>query len=83
MTTYPVNKKIAAYLCDLNLAALERGEYWPVARVGKNTKRILGKYGREEEALRRARRYRGKAVKVYLCGYNVKCVDYLPVVKEK
>jgi len=77
------NKQIAAYLDELNRAALEAGEIWAVAKVGRNTKKIIGKYASEPEALRRARRYRGKAVKVYLCGYDVKCVDYLPVVKEK
>jgi hypothetical protein len=83
MKTYPANKKIAAYLDDLNRAALERGEIWAVAKVGKNTKKIIGKYDSEEEALRRARRYRGKAVKVYLCGYDVECVDNLPVIYKE
>jgi hypothetical protein len=81
--TYPVNKQIATYLSDLNRAALERGEIWAVAKVGKNTKKIIGKYDSEEEALRRARRYRGKAVKVYLCGYDVECIDDLPVIYKE
>lgn len=80
MKTYPANKQIAAYLSDLNRAALERGEIWAVAKTGRKTKKIIGKYASESEALCRARRYRGKAVKVYLCGYDVECVDDLPVV---
>jgi hypothetical protein len=81
--TYPINKQIATYLSDLNRAALERGEIWAVAKTGRKTKKIIGKYASELEALRRARRYRGKAVKVYLCGYDVECIDDLPVIYKE
>ena len=82
MKTYPTNRRISAYLGDLNRAALEAGEIWAVAKVGRNTKKIIGKYASEPEALCRARGYRGKAVKVYLCGYDVG-LDEIPRIHKK
>lgn len=75
---YPTNKLIFAYLESLNDAAITAGQFWAVAKVGKNTKRIVGKYDTQAEAVTRAQKYRGKCHKVYVCGLPVTNHNEIP-----
>jgi len=78
MNTYPQNKEIFAYLEDLNNAAIAAGQFWAVAKRGKNTKRIIGKYATREQAEQRAEKYRGRCHKVYVCGVRVAELREIP-----
>lgn len=79
-TTTAKNKQIYALLPNLNEIALSKNEFWPVAKVGKNTKRILGKYKTYDEAKSRAEKYRGKHYQIWICGFKVNNHNEIPTI---
>jgi hypothetical protein len=83
MKMYPKGRILCANINDINDEAIAAAEFWPVARTGKRTKRILAKFATQAEAEERARKYKGKCQYVYICGLEVNNHNEIPKISKE